>query len=116
MDYLDDILIYSSNLKEHKEHVRLVLAKFCEFGIQVDVDKYEFHVTETKYLDLIVSTEGIKIDPTKVTAIRNWDRPTYVKEICSFIGFCNFYRQFICGFSNVASPLNAMTKKKAMKK
>ena len=56
------------------------------------------------------------MDPAKIAAIRNWDRPTCVKEIRSFIGFCNFYRQFICGFSNVASPLNAMTKKEAMKK
>ena len=114
--YLDDILIYSSNLKEYKEHVRLVLAKLCEFGIQVDVDKCEFHVTKTKYLGLIVSTEGIKMDSAKVAAIRNWDRPTCVKKIRLFIGFCKFYWRFIRGFSNVASPLNAMTKKEVMKK
>ena len=114
--YLNDILIYSSNLREHKEHVRQVLAKLRKFGIQADVDKCDFYVTETKYLGLIVSTEGIKIDPAKVAAIRNWDRPTCVKKICSFISFCNFYQRFIHGFSNVASPLNAMTKKEAMKK
>ena len=96
--------------------MRLVLAKLCEFGIQADVDKCKFHVTKTKYLGLIVSTEGIKIDSAKVAAIRNWDRPTCVKEIRSFISFCNFYRGFIRGFSNVASSLNAITKKKAMKK
>ena len=67
--YLDNILIYSSNLWEHKEHVRLVLAKLREFGIQADVDKCEFHVTETKYLGLIISTKGIKIDSAKVEAI-----------------------------------------------
>ena len=89
--YLDNILIYSSNLKKHKEHMQLVLAKLHEFGIQADVDKCKFHVTETKYLGLIVSTEGIKIDLAKVAAIRNWDRLTCVKEIRSFIGFCNFY-------------------------
>ena len=114
--YLDDILIYSSNLKKHKKHMQLGLAKLREFGIQVDMDKCKFHVTKTKYLDLIVTTEGIKIDPIKVAAIRNWDRLTYVKEICLFISFCNFYQQFIHGFFNVASTLNAMTKKKAMKK
>ena len=69
--YLDDILIYSSNLKEHKKHVRLVLAKLREFGIQADVDKCEFYVTKTKYLGLIVSTKRIKMDPAKVAAIRN---------------------------------------------
>ena len=80
------------------------------------MDKCKFHVTKTKYLDLIVSTEGIKMDPAKVAAIRNWDRPTCVKEIRLFISFCNFYWQFICGFSNVANRLNTMTKKEAMKK
>ena len=69
--YLNDILIYSNNLQEHKKHVRLVLAKLHEFGIQVDVDKCKFHVTETKYLRLIISTDGIKMDPTKVEAIQN---------------------------------------------
>ena len=65
------MMIYSSNLKEHKEHVRLVLAKFCEFGIQADMDKCEFHITEIKYLGFIVSTERIKMDPALVAAIRN---------------------------------------------
>ena len=68
--YLDDILIYSSNLKEYKEHMRLVLAKLCGFGIQADVDKCEFHVTKIKYLRLIISTEGIKMDPAKIETIR----------------------------------------------
>ena len=73
--YLDNRLIYSSNLKEHKEHVQLVLAKLCGFGIQADVDKCEFHVTETKYLGLIISTESIKMDPAKIEAINQWDIP-----------------------------------------
>ena len=68
--YLDNILIYSSNLKEHREHVRMVLTKLCEFGIQADIDKYEFHMTKTKYLGLIISTKGIKMDPAKIEAIR----------------------------------------------
>ena len=68
--YLDNIFIYSSNLKEHKDHVRLVLVKLREFGIQADVDKCKFHMTKTKYLGLIISTEGIRIDPAKIEAIR----------------------------------------------
>lgn len=109
--YLDDILIYSNNLKEHKEYVRLVLAKWREFGIQADVDKCEFHVTETKYLGLIISTEGIRMDPTKIEAIKQWDTPTCVQEVRSFVGFCNFYRRFIRNFSKIAGPLNSLTKK-----
>ena len=71
--------------------MRLVLAKLREFGIQADVDKCKFHVTETKYLGLIISTEGIKMDLAKVEAIWNWNTPTCVKDVKAFIGFCNFY-------------------------
>ena len=50
--------------------MRLVLAKLHEFGIQADIDKYEFHMTKTKYLGLIISTKGIKMDPAKIETIR----------------------------------------------
>ena len=69
--YFDNIFIYSSNLYEHKKHVWLVLAKLWKFSIQADVDKCEFHVTKTKYLGLIINTNGIKIDFVKVKAIWN---------------------------------------------
>ena len=109
--YLDDILIYSKNLKEHREHVRAILIKLREAGLQADVDKCEFHVTETKYLGLIISVDGIRMDPAKVKAIQEWEIPTCLREVRSFIGFCNFYRRFIRGFSKIAKPLDALTKK-----
>ena len=109
--YLDDILIYSSNLKKHKDNIRLVLAKLREFKIQTNVNKCEFYVTKTKYLGLIISTEGIKMDLSKIKAIRQWNTPICIREVCLFVGFCNFYRQFIRNFSNIAGLLNALTKK-----
>ena len=68
-----------------------VLTKLQEARIQADVDKCEFHVTETKYLGLIISVDGIKIDLLKVDVIKLWDTPTCVREVRSLIGFCNFY-------------------------
>ena len=91
--------------------MRLVLAKLREFGIQANINKYEFHVTKTKYLRLIINTKEIKMDPAKIKAIRQWDTLTYVQEVHLFVGFCNFYRQFIRNFSNIAGPLNSLTKK-----
>ena len=109
--YLDDILIYSKNRKEHSTHVRKVLERLRAAGLQADIDKCEFFVTETKYLGLIISVDGIRMDPAKIKAIMEWNTPTNLKHVRSFIGFCNFYRRFIKSFSKIAKPLNALAKK-----
>jgi hypothetical protein len=67
--YLDDLLIYSADLDEHKQHVRKVLLRLREAGLPVDVDKCEFHIQEVKYLGLILTPGGLKMDPIKVEAI-----------------------------------------------
>jgi hypothetical protein len=54
--YLDDILIYSNNVLEHKHHIKLVLQRLWEAGLQVNIKKTEFYVTRTKYLGFIIST------------------------------------------------------------
>jgi hypothetical protein len=69
--YLDDILIYSSNKLEHKEHVKKVLARLWEAGLQADIKKCEFRVHRTKYLGFIISTEGIEVDQDKIQAIHD---------------------------------------------
>ena len=88
-----------------------MLAKLQKAGIQANVNRCEFHVIETKYLSLMISTNGIKIDLAKVDAIKQWDIPTCVQKICSFIRFCNFYCQFIRDFSKITGPLNTLIKK-----
>ena len=63
------------------------------------------------YLGIIIEKGMTRMDPIKVEGIRNWPRPTKVKDIRSFLGFCNFYRPFIRGFVHIARPLNELTKK-----
>ncbi|KAL5596424.1 uncharacterized protein BROUX77_007108 [Berkeleyomyces rouxiae] len=111
--YLDDVLIYTDgSRKEHMEKVELVLKKLGDAGLCLDLNKCEFAVTETKYLGFIIQAgQGVKVDPAKVAAIREWVPPTNVKGVRSFIGFANFYRQFIDSFSEVAAPLVSLTKK-----
>ncbi len=109
--YLDDILIYSDLVEEHEIHVKRILRKLREAGLQADITKCEFHVSEVAYLGLIVTTTGIKMDPKKVDTVLNWPPLTGVKDIQSFLGFANFYRRFIHGFSKLAAPLTAMTRK-----
>jgi predicted aspartyl protease/transposase InsO family protein len=108
--YVDDLLIYSKNEKEHREHVKLVLQRLREAGLQASISKCEFHVTRTKYLGFIITTEGIEVDPDKVKIVRNWRIPTTVKGIQSFLGFSNFYRVFIQEYSRITRPLHHLTK------
>ena len=107
--YLDDILIYSDNELEHTDHVRKVLLRLRTAGLQADILKCEFGVTRTKYLGFIISTKGVEVDPEKVQVVHDWKEPRTVKGIQSFLGFCNFYRRFIPGYSNIAKPLIQLT-------
>lgn len=109
--YLDDILIYSDNLKEHRKHVRSVLVALRKAGLQADIDKCEFHTQEVKFLGLIVGVNGVRMDPEKIAAILKWEEPETVTQVQVFIGLCNFYRRFVKGFSRIAKPLHALTKK-----
>ncbi len=67
--YLDDIIIYSKTLKKHKRHVRLILNRLREAGLQVDINKCEFHVQETTFLGLLISIEELKMNSRKVQAV-----------------------------------------------
>jgi transposase InsO family protein len=108
--YLDDILIYSEDELSHQEHVRKVLQRLRDAGLQADIRKCEFSVTRTKYLGFIIGTKGIEVDPDKTEVIRHWQEPYTVKGVQSFLGFCNFYRRFIQDYGFVAKPLTQLTK------
>jgi len=69
--YLDDIIIYSDNELEHTEHVRKVLQRLLKAGLYVDIQKSEFKVKKTKFLRFIIRTEGIEVDPEKVSVIKD---------------------------------------------
>ena len=113
--YIDDILIYSSgSLADHRKKVKQVLARLRDAGLQIDIDKCEFEATSVKYLGFIVEAgKGIRVDPEKVRAIQEWEAPRSARAVRSFLGFANYYRQFVPRFSNIASPLTALTKKDA---
>jgi len=109
--FVDDLLIYSRNAAEHEIHVKKVLERLRAAGLQASIKKCEFHVTRTKYLGFILTTDGIEVDPEKTAVIRNWAVPTTVRGVQSFLGFCNFYRRFIKDYSRIAKPLNHLTRK-----
>lgn len=111
--YLDDILIYSKTRSEHIRQVRMVLEKLREAGLYAKIQKCEFLVSETKFLGIIISKDGIRMDPEKIKTITEWKTPSCLTDIQAFIGFANFYRRFIRDFSKIIGPMVKLTKKGA---
>jgi hypothetical protein len=66
---------------------------------------------KVSFLGRVISKDGIAVDPSKVEAVVNWEWPTNVHEIRSFLGLAGYYRRFVEGFSNLSGPLTALTKK-----
>ena len=96
MEFLDkfvvvsiaDILVYSKNEEEHKEHLCLVLGKLREQQLYAKFSKCVFWLKEVGSLGHVISREGISVDPTKVDTMTKWEAPTTVGEIRSFLGLC----------------------------
>src|SRR6266850_668260 len=109
--YLDDILIYSDNISEHKTHVREVLRRLRANGLFARADKCEFHVTSCEYLGYMLSPEGLTMAPYKVQIIQDWPEPRTIKDVHSFLCFANFYHRFIYGYSEITVPLTRLTRK-----
>ena len=73
--FIDDILVYSKNEEEHKEHLRLVLGKLREHQLYAKFSKCEFWLKEVGFLGHVISGEGIAVDPTKVDTVTKWEAP-----------------------------------------
>ena len=89
--FLDDIIIYSRTLEEHKRHVMEVLERLRKAGLYLKRKKCQFHKTEVEFLGVIISRGTIRMDPAKVKAITDWPTPTRVKEVQAFLSLTNFY-------------------------
>lgn len=109
--YLNNILIYSKTLKNHIKHIHLVLEKLINAGLLVDIEKCQFHVQETPFLRVLLSVDGLHMDPKKVQVVVNWATSVNLKRVQAFIGFCNFYFQFIKRFFKIVAPMIKLTQK-----
>ncbi len=109
--YLDDIMIYAKTLEEHRVIILEVLKRLRQHDLYLKPEKCKFDKTSTEFLGIIISEEGIMMDPIKLNGVIDWPAPKKLKELRGFTGFANFYRRFIENFSELARPLNNLTKK-----
>src|SRR5260221_10839991 len=109
--YLDDILVYSDSLEDHRNHIREVLQRLHKAGLYANLKKCKFHTDTMEYLGFILSPKGLQMDPTKVSTIQDWPEPQKVRDVQAFLRFANFYRRFIHDYSEMTHPLNLLGKK-----
>ncbi|GKD33154.1 putative reverse transcriptase domain-containing protein, partial [Tanacetum coccineum] len=110
--FIDDILIYSKNKKEHEEHLKSILELLKKEGLYAKFSKCEFWILEVQFLGHVIDNQGIYMDPAKIKSIKDWVSPKIPTEIHQFLGLTGYYRRFTEGFSKIAKPMTKLTQKK----
>ena len=111
--FFDDILIYNKSWEDHVQHVDKVLQLLEAHQLYAKPSKCFFGVQEVEYLGHIVSHEGVKADPNKIKAIKEWKIPTTLRHLRGFLGLTGYYRKFVKNYGRIATPLMALLKKDA---
>ena len=111
MVFVDDILIYSKFEEDHEGHLRVVLQTLREHQLYAKFSKCEFWLIKVRFLGHVVSASRVSMDPKKVEAVMNWERPKSVFEVRSFLGLARYYRRFIDDFSRLSTPMTRLTRK-----
>ncbi|GJS08088.1 putative reverse transcriptase domain-containing protein [Tanacetum coccineum] len=110
--FIDDILIYSKNKKEHEEHLKASMELLKKDELYAKFSKCEFWIPKVQFLGYVIDSQGIHVDPAKIESIKYWASPKTPMEIRQFLGFVGYYRRFIEGFSKIAKPMTKLTQKK----
>ncbi|CAI5680231.1 unnamed protein product [Oreochromis niloticus] len=107
--FLDDLIVFSDTLEQHEARLMKVLNRLKDFGLKLSPEKCHFFKASVKYLGHVVDARGVHTDPDKISALREWPRPSNRKELKCFLGFAGYYRRFVEGYSQIAKPLNSLT-------
>ena len=109
--YMDDILIHAVDKKTLQETTKQVLEILKKHDLYLKPEKCEFERQELKYLGYVISANKVRMDPTKLRGIKNWETPNTLRKTWQFLGFCNFYRKFIKDYAKIVVPINSLIKK-----
>lgn len=108
--YLDDLLLFTQAREEQEELLAEVLRRLRTHCLFVKAEKSDFFVDRTDHVGFVVDPDGIHVDEKKIASVMEWPEPKSGKDFQAFLGFANFYRRFIRGFSKIAVPLTRLTK------
>ena len=108
--YLNDIFIYSDNVKAHSDHVKTVLIVLQKHRLFVKLKKCSFERNWVDYLKFIINTKNVVMNSAKIETIMSWSTSKFIKEMQLFLKFCNFYRRFVQNYSETVLFLTNKTK------
>ena len=103
--YIDDVIVHSYTQAEHLQSLRKVFECLRFYNLKLKPSKCEFFKTELKFLGHIISDKGLKADPDKITAIKDWPQPKSVKQVRQFLGLSGFLRRYIKDYAIIARPI-----------
>ncbi|GJY47515.1 putative reverse transcriptase domain-containing protein [Tanacetum coccineum] len=109
--FIDDILIYSKDEREHEEHLKAILELLKKEKLYAKFSKCEFWIPKVQFLGHVIDSRGIHVDPAKIESIKDWASPKTPTEIRQFLGLAGYYRRFIEGFSKIAKSMTKLTQK-----
>lgn len=109
--YMDDIIVFSTSLQEHLVNLTKIFETLRKFNMKIQLDKSEFLHKEVAFLGHVVTPEGVKPNPSKIDAIKQWPLPRNEKELRGFLGVLGYYRKFIKDFAKIAKPLTQALRK-----
>nr|GFC73099.1 putative reverse transcriptase domain-containing protein [Tanacetum cinerariifolium] len=110
--FIDDILIYSKDEKEHEEHLKAILEFLKKEELYAKFSKCEFCIPKVQFLGHVIDSQGIHVDPTKIESVKDWASPKSPTEIRQLLGLAEYYQRFIEGFSKIAKSMTKLTQKK----
>ncbi|UYV83994.1 hypothetical protein LAZ67_X000845 [Cordylochernes scorpioides] len=111
MVYLDDVIVYGRDIREHNERLTNVLECFRGAGLSLKPSKCRFAYQKLPILGHVVSENGVEPATDKIEAVKEFPIPKNVKQVRSFLGLCGYYRRFIKNFSKISKPLTCLTEK-----
>lgn len=104
--YLDDILVASSSLDSHKQHLEAIFSRLDKYGLTINLAKCSLGQQKVEFLGYEITSNGLKPLQSKVQAILDFPRPQTVVQLRRFIGMVNFYRQHMPKTTEYQSELN----------
>ena len=107
--YLNDVIVFSRRLTQHLDDLRAVFTRILSAGLKLKPSKCQLFRDEVLYLGHIINSSGVSLDPAKLRVFSTWPVPATDRDVQSFLGFVNFYGDYIAGSTRLTAPLYALT-------